>query len=80
MLNTLLEQTFKVEVIFSFAFSLYQVGIAYILDQVYFKIVFGTNKSVTLVELCVKSGIRTHAYDSRLRPERSALDHSAILT
>ena len=28
----------------------------------------------------VRSGIRTHAYRSRLRPERSALDHSAILT
>ena len=28
----------------------------------------------------IKSGIRTHAYRSRLRPERSALDHSAILT
>ena len=28
----------------------------------------------------VRSGIRTHAYISRLRPERSALDRSAILT
>ena len=28
----------------------------------------------------VRSGIRTHAYRSRLRPERSALDRSAILT
>ena len=28
----------------------------------------------------VRSGIRTHAYISRLRPERSSLDHSAILT
>ena len=28
----------------------------------------------------VRSGIRTHAWRSRLRPERSALDHSAILT
>ena len=28
----------------------------------------------------VRSGIRTHAYLRRLRPERSALDHSAILT
>ena len=28
----------------------------------------------------VRSGIRTHAYICRLRPERSALDHSAILT
>ena len=28
----------------------------------------------------VRSGIRTHAYMSRLRPERSALDRSAILT
>ena len=28
----------------------------------------------------VRSGIRTHAYICRLRPERSALDRSAILT
>ena len=28
----------------------------------------------------VRSGIRTHAPRKRLRPERSALDHSAILT
>ena len=28
----------------------------------------------------VRSGIRTHAYKSRLRPERSALDRSATLT
>src|SRR5689334_17206368 len=28
----------------------------------------------------VRSGIRTHASRRRLRPERSALDHSAILT
>ena len=28
----------------------------------------------------VRSGIRTHAYSCRLRPERSAIDHSAILT
>ncbi len=32
------------------------------------------------IKLCVRSGIRTHAYKSRLRPERSALDRSAILT
>ena len=31
-------------------------------------------------KLFVRSGIRTHAYRCRLRPERSALDHSAILT
>ena len=31
-------------------------------------------------EKTVRSGIRTHAYNSRLRPERSALDRSAILT
>ena len=31
-------------------------------------------------KVVVRSGIRTHAYRSRLRPERSALDHSAILT
>ena len=30
--------------------------------------------------LVVRSGIRTHAHRSGLRPERSALDHSAILT
>ena len=28
----------------------------------------------------VRSGIRTHAHRSELRPEHSALDHSAILT
>ena len=28
----------------------------------------------------VRSGIRTHAWKPRLRPERSALDRSAILT
>ncbi len=28
----------------------------------------------------VRSGIWTHAHRSGLRPERSALDHSAILT
>ena len=28
----------------------------------------------------VRSGIRAHAHRSGLRPERSALDHSAILT
>ena len=28
----------------------------------------------------VRSGIRTHAHESGLRPERSALDRSAILT
>ena len=28
----------------------------------------------------VRRGNRTHAHGSRLRPERSALDHSAILT
>ena len=33
-----------------------------------------------LQNIIVRSGIRTHAYKSRLRPERSALDRSAILT
>ena len=33
-----------------------------------------------LLKKLVRSGIRTHAYRSRLRPERSALDRSAILT
>ena len=28
----------------------------------------------------VRIGIRTHAHSSGLRPERSALDHSAIMT
>ena len=28
----------------------------------------------------VRSGIGTHAYNCRMRPARSALDHSAILT
>ena len=31
-------------------------------------------------QLLVRSGIRTHAWRTRLRPERSALDRSAILT
>ena len=33
-----------------------------------------------LKKILVRSGIRTHAHISGLRPERSALDHSAILT
>ena len=33
-----------------------------------------------ITKLVVRSGIRTHAHRSGLRPERSALDHSAILT
>ena len=36
----------------------------------------GMHQSKTLV----RSGIRTHAWRTRLRPERSALDRSAILT
>ena len=35
---------------------------------------------LTKSKCAVRSGIRTHAYKSRLRPERSALDRSAILT
>ena len=31
-------------------------------------------------KIFVRSGIRTHAHRSGLRPERSALDRSAILT
>ena len=37
-------------------------------------------KSAKSKKRSVRSGIRTHAYRSRLRPERSALDRSAILT
>ena len=33
-----------------------------------------------LEKASVRSGIRTHAWRTRLRPERSALDRSAILT
>ena len=33
-----------------------------------------------LEKTSVRSGIRTHVYMCRLRPERSALDRSAILT
>ena len=33
-----------------------------------------------LTKIYVRSGIRTHAWRTRLRPERSALDRSAILT
>ena len=32
------------------------------------------------IKTIVRSGIRTHAHRSGLRPERSALDRSAILT
>ena len=35
---------------------------------------------LTKSKYVVRSGIRAHAYKSRLRPERSALDRSAILT
>ena len=38
------------------------------------------NMKVLVKKRDVRSGIRTHAYMSRLRPERSALDRSAILT
>ena len=33
-----------------------------------------------LIKIPVRSGIRTHAQRTGLRPERSALDRSAILT
>ena len=33
-----------------------------------------------LFKITVRSGIRTHAQRTGLRPERSALDRSAILT
>ena len=36
--------------------------------------------SISRFKKFVRSGIRTHAHRSGLRPERSALDHSAILT
>ena len=39
-----------------------------------------SNCYISYLKTVVRSGIRTHAYRSRLRPERSALDHSAILT
>ena len=35
---------------------------------------------IYFLKYLVRSGIRTHAYSCRMRPERSALDHSAILT
>ena len=35
---------------------------------------------IYFLKYLVISGIRTHAYSCRMRPERSALDHSAILT
>ena len=35
---------------------------------------------IYFLKYLVRSGIRTHAYSCRLRPERSALDHSATLT
>ena len=39
-----------------------------------------TSIAIYVKGIFVRSGIRTHAYKSRLRPERSALDRSAILT
>ena len=39
-----------------------------------------TSIAIYVKGVFVRSGIRTHAYKSRLRPERSALDRSAILT
>ena len=35
---------------------------------------------IYFLKYLVRSGIRTHAYNCRLRPEHSALDHSATLT
>ena len=35
---------------------------------------------LTMEKIFVRSGIRTHAQRTGLRPERSALDRSAILT
>ena len=35
---------------------------------------------IYFLKYLVRSGIRTHAYSCRLRPERRALDHSDILT
>ena len=35
---------------------------------------------IYFLKYLVRSGIRTNAYNCRLRPEHSALDHSAILT
>ena len=35
---------------------------------------------IQIMKIFVRSGIRTHAHRSGLRPERSALDLSAILT
>ena len=35
---------------------------------------------IYFLKFLVRSGMRTNAYSCRLRPERSALDHSAILT
>jgi hypothetical protein len=44
-----------------------------------FSFVFEAQQKKRL-KICVRSGIRTHAFRRRLRPERSALDRSAILT
>ena len=40
----------------------------------------GVNAEFKVYKTVVRSGIRTHAWKTRLRPERSALDRSAILT
>ena len=41
---------------------------------------FPTGDDFEAAKRVVRSGIRTHAHRSGLRPERSALDLSAILT
>ena len=38
------------------------------------------DKKIKFIKRFVRSGIRTHAQRTGLRPERSALDRSAILT
>ena len=35
---------------------------------------------IYFLKYLLRIGIRNHGYTCRLRPERSALDHSAILT
>ena len=66
----------------------YHVNNSYLFLQIECRILILLSKNATTAMLpiiyflkyLVRSGIRTHAYSCRLRPERSALDHSAILT
>ena len=52
----------------------------YLLYNQFKQLLVGVRVYVSISKHVVRSGIRTHAHRSGLRPERSALDRSAILT